>query len=110
MHNSCQFGDKQHVKLQETPESVPEGETPHTVHLCVFDDLVDSVKPGDRVDAIGIYRAMAVRVNPNMRLIRNVYRTYIDVVNFVKSDKTQRYNMSMNRDKNPDADGEGADA
>jgi DNA replication licensing factor MCM4 len=22
------FSDKQHVKLQETPESVPEGETP----------------------------------------------------------------------------------
>ena len=28
MHNSCMFSDKQHIKLQETPESVPEGETP----------------------------------------------------------------------------------
>jgi len=28
IHNSCLFSDKQHVKLQETPENVPEGETP----------------------------------------------------------------------------------
>jgi len=28
MHNMCLFSDKQHVKVQETPESVPEGETP----------------------------------------------------------------------------------
>ena len=28
MHNQCLFSDKQHVKLQETPENVPEGETP----------------------------------------------------------------------------------
>ena len=27
-HNLCMFGDKQHIKMQETPEAVPEGETP----------------------------------------------------------------------------------
>ena len=27
-HTLCLFSDKQHVKVQETPESVPEGETP----------------------------------------------------------------------------------
>jgi len=31
IHNSCMYSDKQHVKLQETPEAVPEGETPQTV-------------------------------------------------------------------------------
>ena len=28
MHNFCMFSDKQHIKMQETPEAVPEGETP----------------------------------------------------------------------------------
>lgn len=27
-HNLSMFSDKQHVKIQETPEAVPEGETP----------------------------------------------------------------------------------
>ena len=28
IHNLCQFTDKQYVKLQEQPETVPEGDTP----------------------------------------------------------------------------------
>lgn len=49
--------------MQETPDSVPEGETPQTLQLCAYEDHVDSVKPGDRVDVVGIYRAIGVRVN-----------------------------------------------
>jgi len=98
IHNNCYFSDKQHVKLQETPETVPEGETPHTVHLCVYEELVDFVKPGDRVEAVGIYKAMGVRVNPAMRIYKNVYRTYIDVINFVRSDK-KRFNVNMEENK-----------
>lgn len=86
-HNMCLFSDKQHVKVQETPESVPEGETPQTIHLCAYEDLVDFVRPGDRVEITGIYKAMGVRVNANKRVLKNIYRTYIDVINYVKSDK-----------------------
>jgi DNA replication licensing factor MCM4 len=95
IHNNCFFSDKQHVKMQETPESVPEGETPYTVHLCAYEDLVDYVKPGDRVEVIGIYKAMGVRVDANKRTLKNVYRTYIDVINYVKSDR-KRFNVDMN--------------
>ena len=84
------FSDKQHVKVQETPESVPEGETPQTIHLCAYEDLVDDVKPGDRVEITGIYKAMGVRLNPARRTLRNVYRTYIDVITYIKTDK-RRY-------------------
>ena len=63
MHNASLFSDKQHVKLQETPESVPEGETPQTIALCAYEDFVDKVKPGDRVEVVGIYKAAGVRVN-----------------------------------------------
>lgn len=95
IHNNCFFSDKQHVKMQETPESVPEGETPYTVHLCAYEDLVDYVKPGDRVEVIGIYKAMGVRVDANKRTLKNVYRTYIDVINYIKSDR-KRFNVDMN--------------
>jgi len=63
IHNRSLFSDKQHVKIQETPESVPEGETPQTIHLCSYDDLVDFVKPGDRVEVVGVYKAVGVRIN-----------------------------------------------
>jgi DNA replication licensing factor MCM4 len=104
-HNACFFSDKQHVKLQETPESVPEGETPHTVHLCAYEDLVDFVKPGDRVEAVGIYKAMGVRVNPGQRMLKNIYRTYIDVINFVRTDK-RRFNVNVDKEENANANGE----
>ena len=88
-HSLCLFSDKQHVKVQETPESVPEGETPQTIHLCAYEDFVDEVRPGDRVEITGIYRAMGVRVNPNRRTLKNIYRTYIDVICYQKTDKAR---------------------
>lgn len=44
------FADKQIVRLQETPDEIPEGGTPHTVSLLMHDKLVDAGKPGDRVE------------------------------------------------------------
>ncbi|KAL9653278.1 hypothetical protein ABK040_010985 [Willaertia magna] len=84
IHNRCAFYDKQVIKLQETPESIPEGETPHTVNLCVFDTLVDSVKPGDRVKVTAIYRAIPIRVSSKQRKVKNIYKTYLDAIGFEK--------------------------
>lgn len=95
IHNKCEFWDKQHIKIQEVPESVPEGETPTTLHLQVHSEFVDFVKPGDRVEVTGIYRVTSVRLNTDRRTVRNVFRTFVDVVTFVKSDKN-RYNNAAN--------------
>merc|ERR1719265_1842868 len=83
-HNSCNFGDKQLIKLQETPESVPEGETPQTVVLNCYDDLVDCARPGDRVNICGIFRANAVRYNPRWNHMKSVFRTHLDAISLVK--------------------------
>ena len=44
------FADRQLIRLQETPDEIPAGETPHTVTLYAFDSLVDTVRPGDRIE------------------------------------------------------------
>lgn len=85
IHNRCTFKDKQIIRLQENPEAIPEGHTPHTVTLSVFDQLVDTVKPGDRVTVTGIFRATPQRVSPNVRTVKSLYRTYVDVLHFEKA-------------------------
>lgn len=80
IHSRSTFSDKQMVRLQEAPEAIPKGDTPATFTLVMYDTLVDFVKPGDRVEITGILRATPVRVNPKLRVVRSVFRTYIDCV------------------------------
>jgi DNA replication licensing factor MCM4 len=87
VHNRSGFADKQVIKLQETPDSVPAGQTPHSVSMCAYDDLVDMCKAGDRVEVTGIFRASPVRVNPRQRTVKSVYKTYIDIIHIQKVDK-----------------------
>ncbi|XP_072013660.1 DNA replication licensing factor mcm4-A-like [Amphiura filiformis] len=97
IHNRSQFSDKQMVKLQESPDDMPAGQTPHTVVLYAHNDLVDSVQPGDRVTVTGIYRATPLKVNPRMRNVKAVYKTYIDVIQFCK-DKAGRLHEHSDKD------------
>nr|QIC49964.1 DNA replication licensing factor MCM4 [Actinia equina] len=91
VHNRSQFSDKQIVKLQESPDDMPAGQTPHTIMLYAHNDLVDGVQPGDRVMVTGIYRATPMRVNPRQRNVKAVYKTYIDVIHYKKADKKKLY-------------------
>ncbi|KAI1372712.1 cell division control protein 54 [Hypoxylon crocopeplum] len=86
VHNRCEFEDKQVIKLQETPDAVPAGQTPHSVSVCVYNELVDFCKAGDRVKITGIYRVSPVRVNPRQRSVKSVFKTFVDVVHVAKVD------------------------
>lgn len=87
VHNRCSFSDKQIIKIQETPDSIPDGQTPHSVSLCVYDALVDVARPGDRVEVTGIFRSTPIRVNARQRRLKSLFRTYIDVVHLKRTDK-----------------------
>ncbi|KAL9108584.1 MAG: hypothetical protein Q9227_006670 [Pyrenula ochraceoflavens] len=87
IHNRCTFADKQVIKLQETPDNVPDGQTPHSVSLCAYDELVDTCKAGDRITVTGIFRCNPVRINPRQRTIKNLFKTYVDVLHVQKTDK-----------------------
>lgn len=89
IHNRSIFMDKQIIKLQESPDDMPAGQTPHTVTLFAHGNLVEKVQPGDRIAVTGIYRAVPVRVNPRMRNVHSVYRTSIDVLHFRKTDQNR---------------------
>ena len=102
VHNLCHFANKQQIKMQETPDAIPEGETPHTVSMCVFDSLVDEAKPGDRVEVTGVYRAVPIRVAPNQRILKAVYKTYVDVIH-IRKDQTSRIKNTAAKEDNEDA-------
>ena len=73
-------------KLKKKIDSIPDGQTPHTVSLMTYDDLVDVPRPGDRVEVTGVYRAVPVRVSPRQQVVHQLYRTYVDVVHFKQVD------------------------
>jgi DNA replication licensing factor MCM4 len=87
IYHRCYFTDRQLIKVQESPESIPEGETPHTIDVFCHDSLVDFCKPGDRIEATGVYRCKSVRSNPRQSKIEAVYSTHLDAVHVSKKKK-----------------------
>lgn len=73
------YKDHQTISLQEMPEKAPLGQLPRSVELLIDHDLVDRIKPGDRVMITGVYRALASKTQNT----GNAYNTGI-LVNHVQ--------------------------
>lgn len=52
------YRDHQTITIQELPETAPAGQLPRSLDVILDDDLVDKVKPGDRVEVIGVFRSL----------------------------------------------------
>ncbi len=110
IHNRSLFSDKQLIRLQETPDEVPEGETPFTVSLFAYDDLVDTVRPGDRIEITGIFKAHPHRINPRMRTVRAVYKTHIDCIHFRRIDMNETSMSGFSEDDHGNNTNEGTES
>ena len=62
------------------PERAPAGQLPRGVDIVMDDDLVDRVKPGDRIQLVGIYRSLG---NRNASERSSTFRTLILANNVV---------------------------
>jgi DNA replication licensing factor MCM4 len=64
VHNHCEFADRQVIWLQETPDTVLEGQTLHmpVVSLSAYDKLMDMSKPGDWLVLMGIFHSTPICV------------------------------------------------
>ncbi|KAG9781953.1 DNA replication licensing factor mcm3 [Exophiala dermatitidis] len=76
----CTYRDHQTISIQEMPERAPAGQLPRGVDVIMDDDMVDRVKPGDRIQLVGIFRSLG---NRNAGSGSAIFRTLILANNVV---------------------------
>jgi DNA replication licensing factor MCM3 len=68
----CQYKSVQFITLQEIPERAPTGQLPRSIDVVLEGDLVDTIKPGDRVETVGIFKTIANKSSTNLGLFKTV--------------------------------------
>lgn len=77
-HEMSRFMRWRSVRVQERPEDLPPGMMPEHIDGILTDDIVDDVKPGDRVRITAI-----VRIKPSRREEGKeglIYKRYLEIV------------------------------
>ncbi len=81
-----EFIDWQSIMIQEIPEDLPPGRIPRSVQAILTYNLVDTVKPGDRVKILGIFKSVLAQSTKSNN--STLFKTFIDI-NFIDpEDKT----------------------
>ena len=94
---NSEFIDWQSVMIQEIPEDLPPGRIPRAIQAILTYDLVDSVKPGDRVTLMGAFKS--VLAQPTTSMNSTLFRTFIDVNYIDPEDKTEGFIELSKEDK-----------
>ncbi|MFW9867267.1 MAG: minichromosome maintenance protein MCM [Candidatus Thorarchaeota archaeon] len=83
---SSEFIDWQSIMIQEIPEDLPPGRIPRSIQAILTHDLVDSVKPGDRIKVMGIFKSVLAQSTKSFN--STLFKTYIDVNYIDPEDKS----------------------
>ena len=59
------------------PEKCPTGKLPHSVEVIIMQDLIDQVKPGDRVAITGVFQSL----NTNFTKMTGVFKQVLIATN-----------------------------
>lgn len=78
------YRNYQKLTLQESPGSVPAGRLPRQREVILLADLIDTAKPGDEIEVVGIYRN-SYDAQLNNKNGFPVFSTIIEANNVVKS-------------------------
>lgn len=82
---------------------MPEGETPNSLTIISYDANVDGIRPGDRVELVGIYRAQSVKLQRVKANVKSVFNTYIDLISFRVLEEN-RFRSELNQQNFSDDD------
>jgi len=85
------YKDNQTLTLQELPEKAPTGQLPRAIDaLCEY-DLVDRVKPGDRVQIVASYRCLPGKQSG---FTNGTFKTILLVNNLISKSQEESINIS----------------
>ena len=85
LSKKSEFIDWQSITIQEVPEDLPSGRIPRSVQAMLTYDLVDTVKPGDRIKILGIFKSVLAQSIKSYN--STLFKTYIDVNYIEPEDK-----------------------
>lgn len=66
------FTDYQTILLQEPPERTPVGQLPRSIEVVLEGNLVDKVKPGDRVQVNGVFKCVSSMATETRGTVKTV--------------------------------------
>lgn len=91
------FIDWQSVTVQEIPEDLPPGRIPRAMQSILKHNLVDTVKPGDRVNVVGIYKSALAQSTKSIN--STLFKTFIEVNLIDSEDKADELMDLSQEDK-----------
>ncbi len=96
LSKKSEFIDWHSITIQEFPEDLPPGRIPRSIQSILTHDLVDYVKPGDRVTILGVYKSVMAtsKKSPNS----NLFKTYIDV-NFIEPEDKSDEDIELSNEE-----------
>jgi replicative DNA helicase Mcm len=74
----------QYIRIQERPEDLPPGGMPKYIDATLLDDIVDEVKPGDRIKTSAIINLRKNRKNIGDAVFGPLFRRFLEI-NFVET-------------------------